>query len=393
MASLWQSLLSEFLGTFILVFVGAGAVAATMGQETSVLTSALAFGLILMVLVYVLGPISGSHLNPAVSLGFAVAGRMNFGWMIGYWIAQIIGAIAAAALIAYFFGTANDAGASIGSLTRAGDAWRVILLEAIITFFFVLIFLAVTHNPLLALVSGLIIGAALAADMLVAFNLTGASTNPARSLGSAIFTNNWGSYWYYLVGPLLGALVAAIIYRIAIYDYGYQTVYVDDGNGCQIPAVGPCGNKIKEKRVPELDHCGKPVYDECGVQQFKVTKKYDKKLSHKQETPFSMIGSVMTAHGMHPSHAKQIFEESVPFDTPEKAMGAVKETFQNGQFNLTEFGTPMAEEVVTTESYRSPTSRTSTLRSLGTPLSDVINNTGMRSSRISQLRTNASTML
>src|SRR4030042_3109293 len=99
---LWKSLLSEFIGTFTLVFIGASAVALTVAQGGSILNSAFAFGLALMTIIYVWGSYSGAHVNPAVSFGFAVAGQMNWGLMLGYWIAQLLGGIAAAALVAYF---------------------------------------------------------------------------------------------------------------------------------------------------------------------------------------------------------------------------------------------------------------------------------------------------
>src|SRR5437763_77887 len=116
--NLWKALLAEFLGTFTLVFVGASAVALTLTQGGSVLTSAFAFGLALMSIIYIWGPYSGAHVNPAVSFGFAVAGQMNWGLMLGYWIAQLLGGIAAAALVAYFFGTATGSGASVGTATN-----------------------------------------------------------------------------------------------------------------------------------------------------------------------------------------------------------------------------------------------------------------------------------
>lgn len=213
---IWKALLAEFIGTATLVFVGAGAVAAVAGEGS--LVPALAFGFVLVALVYTWGVFSGAHLNPAVSFAFALSGRMNWLMMIGYWIVQILGALLAGALIFYFFGNKHGAGASVGTLTNT-DAWRAIFLEAILTFLLVVTILFVTRNPGQALISGLAIGFVLAADMLVGFSLTGASMNPARSFGPAVFSNNLGTWWIYIVGPLLGALVAAIVYRLFVGDW------------------------------------------------------------------------------------------------------------------------------------------------------------------------------
>lgn len=209
----WKALLAEFFGTFILVFVGAGAVALSAQQGGSLIGSAFAFGLALLVLVYALSSWTAGHFNPAVSFGAAVAGKMSWVTMLGYWIAQVLGGILAAALILWFYGSATGVGASVGSLTQT-TPWKALLFEALLTFFLVFAVLTVTNNPALALVSGLVIGTILAADMFAGFPLTGASMNPARSIGPALFSNNIGSLWIYIIGPLLGALVAALLFRL-----------------------------------------------------------------------------------------------------------------------------------------------------------------------------------
>ena len=171
-AVLWKSLLTEFLGTFTLVFVGASAVALTIAEGGSPLSSAFAFGLTLMVLIYTWGQYSGAHFNPAVSLGFAAAGQINWFLLFGYWIAQLVGGIAAAALVAYFFGTENGAGASVGSLTDT-DAWKAVFSEAIITFFLVINYLFIYRSPMKALISGLAIGMVLTFSYIATQSLTG----------------------------------------------------------------------------------------------------------------------------------------------------------------------------------------------------------------------------
>lgn len=276
----WKSLIVEFLGTFTLVFVGASAVAAAInngtGDGVGLLTAAVAFGLALMTLIYVWGSYSGAHFNPAVSFGFAVAGQMNWGLMLGYWIAQILGAIAAASLVVYFFG---NAGASVGTLTNT-DAWKAILLEAILTFTLVIAYLFIYRNPMLAIVSGVVIGSVLAFSTLIGGPLTGGSTNPARSLGSAIFSNNMGSIWIYIIGPLIGSVVAALVYKLFVANF--NCCYKVDDCGKRIQ--DECGNNIMECERPKLDKCGKPLVDECGKCITEKVEVLETKHGYKQET-------------------------------------------------------------------------------------------------------------
>jgi aquaporin Z len=207
-----HSYITEFIGTFLLVLIGCG-VAAMMGTNPSAsIATALAFGVVLIVLVYAFALASGANFNPAVSLGLAVDGRMSYTQMGGYWIAQFAGAILAAALLLYLIGASSGLGASIGSLTGPYP-WKAVLVEAIITFILVFTVLVVTANSQYSAVSGLAIGLALFVAVLFGFYLTGGSANPARSLGPALFTNNLSTVWIYFVGPFLGALVAALVYR------------------------------------------------------------------------------------------------------------------------------------------------------------------------------------
>lgn len=308
----WKALLSEFIGTFTLVFIGASAVALTIGQGGSLLTSAFAFGLALMTIIYVWGTYSGAHVNPAVSFGFAVAGQMNWGLMLGYWIAQLLGGIAAAALVAYFFGTSTGAGASIGSLTNS-NAWAAVLMEAFLTFFLVLAYLFIYRNPMQALVSGLAVGLVLTFAFLTGGALTGASTNPARSLGPAIFSNNMGTYWIYVVGPLLGALVAALIYKLFVVDFSC----CDKVDECGKPVLDECGRKLKQCKRPILDNCGREVKDCNGKVQYETVTKHERLLTHHQETPVSYIGEWMSSHGFDPRYIKQEVGHAVDKVLPE----------------------------------------------------------------------------
>lgn len=298
---MWKALLAEFMGTFTLVFVGASAVALTATQGGGVLTSALAFGLALMAVIYIWGSFSGAHVNPAVSLGFAVSGQMNWLAMIGYWIAQILGAIAAAALVVYFFGSASGVGASVGTLTHT-NMWKAVLMEAFLTFFLVAAYLFVFRNAGQALVSGLVVGLVLAFCTLAGSHLTGASTNPARSLGPALFSNNLGTYWIYIVGPLLGALVAALVYKLFTYEYNCTSLKGECGEG----ATNACGQALKECTKPMVDVCGAPVVDADGNTKTITYTKIDVKPSHMQETPLTAGAKlIQSTLGVQPKYLEQ----------------------------------------------------------------------------------------
>lgn len=302
MNDMWKALLAEFMGTFTLVFAGASAVALTAQQGGSLLTSALAFGLALIGIIYAWGSYSGAHVNPAVSLGFAVAGQMHWGLMLAYWVAQILGGIAGAGLVAYFYGTATGAGASIGTLTNT-DSWKAVLVEAFITFLLVLSYLFIYRNPMLALVGGVALGFVLAFLTISAGDLTGGSANPARSLGPAIFSNNLGTYWIYVVGPLLGAVVAALIYKLFTIDFSCCDKVDDCGN----KLLDECGNPLKECTRPIYDNCGNVVKDCSGKPTYETFTKHQRKIGHVQETPLLYMGEKLSSHGLDPRYIKQEF--------------------------------------------------------------------------------------
>jgi len=213
MQHLWQALIAEFFGTFTLVFVGC--VAVIIAGQTGGFSAALAFGLALIVAIYTWAVYSGGHFNPAISLGAAVAGKMNWIDMLLYWVVQILGGIVAAAVIVYFFGTTGGVGATVGSFTQGPttNLLKAVLLEALLTMFLVGVFLFISVKPMYAMIAGFVIATALIAGVFVGGPYTGGSLNPARSLGPALFAKTMGTYWVYVVGPLLGALAAALIYR------------------------------------------------------------------------------------------------------------------------------------------------------------------------------------
>src|SRR3954451_15320677 len=211
-----KSALAELIGTFTLVFIGAGAGAAMEANSAGTVGVAFAHGLALLVIIYAWGSISGAHVNPAVTLGVAVAGRMDWPKAVAYWIAQFGGAIAAAYLLQWFVGPDSKLGSTTGSLTpmkdMAGDAAKVIVLEGVLTFFLVTAVFASGVHGRNGNMAGLAIGMVLTMDILAGGALTGASMNPARTLGPALATGDLSYVWMYFVGPLAGGAVAALVY-------------------------------------------------------------------------------------------------------------------------------------------------------------------------------------
>lgn len=198
---------AEFIGTFALTFIGASAGMANAG----LVGVALAHGFVLAVFVYIYGNVSGTHVNPAVTFGLALNGTVKWGEAVVYWVAQFLGAILAAFLVKIFFGDVK-AGATVGSLTTSAPVMAMIV-EAVLTFFLVNTVLHAAVAGKAGPFAGWAIGITLTFAILAGGPLTGASLNPARTFGPALFTNGLGSYWIYLVGPLLGAAIATGIFK------------------------------------------------------------------------------------------------------------------------------------------------------------------------------------
>jgi aquaporin Z len=213
----------EFLGTLLLVFFAVGA-AVLSGQYIGTLGIALAFGFVLLALAYTFGPISGCHINPAVTLGMLVARRISVRTAVEYWIAQIVGGIAGAALLLLVakqvpglkthgaFGTNGYGYRSAVGINIAG----AFIAEVVLTFLLVFVVLAVTHRIAVVGFDGLPIGLALAVIHLVGIPLTGTSVNPARSLGPALFAGSPAltQLWLFLVAPLIGGALAAVVHQV-----------------------------------------------------------------------------------------------------------------------------------------------------------------------------------
>lgn len=214
LGALWPStgrraLLAEFTGTFFLVLfaAGAGVVGAEVPGSVNGTSGALAPGIVLGVLVLILGPICGAHFNPAVSLGMRLSGRLKAELFAPYVVAQCLGALGAALLLKVLLQPAS-LGQTSPSMTLYA-AWPV---EAVLTFLLMTVILSVTEQGVPLLNTALAIGGTVAAAGLWAGALTGASMNPARSLGPALVAWDFSSLWIYLSAPLAGAWAAARVY-------------------------------------------------------------------------------------------------------------------------------------------------------------------------------------
>lgn len=222
--------IAEFIGTLLLVFFGAGT--AVFGIETmGTAAVALAFGFILLALVYAIGPVSGCHVNPAVTLGLLLARKIDITDAVAYWIAQFIGGIAGAALLKLLVGVggAKDETGALGS-NAYGDTISLggaFVLEIILTFLLVFVVLLVTGKAAAPGFAGLAIGIALAVIHLVGIPLDGTSVNPARSLGPAIFAGGgaMSQVWLFIVAPLVGGAIAALVWPLtrSVEDAGVPT--------------------------------------------------------------------------------------------------------------------------------------------------------------------------
>jgi aquaporin NIP len=208
---------AEAIGTFILVFAGTGAVVfgdITDGQVTP-LGIGLVFGLVVMALIYTLGDVSGAHINPAVTIAFWAAGKFPGRQVAPYIVSQCAGAILASLLLLALFGNHADMGATI-PIKIEGErlVYQCLILETILTFILMFVILNIaTGSREQGIVAGIAIGGVIAMEATFAGPISGASMNPARSLGPALVSWNFSSLWIYLLGPTLGALLAVPAWR------------------------------------------------------------------------------------------------------------------------------------------------------------------------------------
>ena len=217
-----KNLVAEFVGTFALIFIGAGAVAIGAG---GLIGAAFAHGFVVIAFIYAYGHISGTHINPAVTLGFLIAGEIEFVVAVGYWIVQFLGGILGAVLLNVVLPDPGDLGVTILTTEANGGAFTVtatqgLIIEIILTFFLVNTIFNTAVSGKAGNFAGLAIGLALMFCIVMGGPLTRASLNPARTLGPAIVSGNYTDIWLYFVGPGVGAILAALFYIGVLKDKG-----------------------------------------------------------------------------------------------------------------------------------------------------------------------------
>jgi aquaporin Z len=218
-----SKIVAEFIGTFALVLFGCGA-AVLGGDHVGQLGIALAFGFAIIALAYGIGPVSGCHVNPAVSLAAFVAGRMNAKEMVLYWIAQFVGALAGAAVLASIAGSTANLGQNGWGPGYLGayPLHAAFVFEVVMTALFVIVILGATGADAAPGFAGLGIGIALAVIHIVGIQVTGVSVNPARSFGPAVLAGGQAlaQLWLFFVAPAIGAILGALLYRFKILKVG-----------------------------------------------------------------------------------------------------------------------------------------------------------------------------
>lgn len=210
--------LAEFVGTMALIFIGAGSILSDRlaGGEVTLVGIALAHGLTIAVMVSAFGHISGGHLNPAVTFGARLAGKISTGDAVMYWAAQLAGGVAGALLLTLVFDPATREAATLGTpgLGAGVTVAQGLVFEIVATFFLVLVVCAtaIDERGAFKVVSGIPIGLVVTFDILAGGPLTGAAMNPARTFGPAVVGGFWANHWIYWVGPLAGGGLAGLLY-------------------------------------------------------------------------------------------------------------------------------------------------------------------------------------
>lgn len=209
--ALLRACVAELIGTFALVFAGAGAI--MVDAKTAALGHvgvAITFGLVIMVMIYAVGHVSGAHFNPAVSLAFAVTRHFPWPRVALYWLAQLVGALLAAALLRASLGNL----AHVGATLPAGSDGQSFVWEIVLTAFLMFVIMAVaTDTRAVGEAAAIAVGGTVGLDAMFGGPISGASMNPARSAGPAILSGDLRALWIYLVAPVVGAMVGAVAYQ------------------------------------------------------------------------------------------------------------------------------------------------------------------------------------
>jgi aquaporin TIP len=210
---------AEFIGTFTLIFIGAGSIIAAHGiEDPSLIGIALAHGLAIGVMVAAYARVSGAHFNPAVTFGFLLTRRIKPALAVVYWLAQLAGAAVAALLLRELLPSSETEAVSLGvpALGHGVDAAAGATLEGILTFLLVTVVFATAVDPKGAFksIAALAIGLTITLDILFGGPFTGAAMNPARAFGPQLVGNHWSNGWVWYVGPLVGGAIAALLYEL-----------------------------------------------------------------------------------------------------------------------------------------------------------------------------------
>jgi aquaporin Z len=212
---LLQRGIAEFVGTFTLIFVGAGSIIATQG--TNLTAIGLAHGLAIGVMASAVGHISGGHFNPAVTFGFVVTRRIEPRLAATYWFAQLVAAVLAAFMLTWLLPQSQVDAVNLGvpAVGNGIGAGSAVVIEAVLTFFLVWVIFATAADPrgTFASIAGLAIGLTITLDIYIGGVYTGAAMNPARAFGPDLVQNVWSDAWVWWVGPLVGGALAALLYE------------------------------------------------------------------------------------------------------------------------------------------------------------------------------------
>jgi MIP family channel proteins len=209
-----KKFLAELIGTFALVFFGAGAILQQNATGAVGITGiAVAHGMAILVGVYAFGHISGGHFNPAVTFGALVTRRIGFGGAISYWIAQLVGAVLGAYVLCAAYGGPTEAHLGAPAVAAGVSPLMALSLEGLMAFMLVIVIAGTAIDPRAPKgFAGLAIGLTLVGNILAGGTLTGASFNPARAFGPALVAGHWQDQWLYWVGPMIGGAIAALLY-------------------------------------------------------------------------------------------------------------------------------------------------------------------------------------
>jgi MIP family channel proteins len=210
--ALARLLAAEFVGTFALVFAGCGAI--MVDAETGALGHvgvAITFGLVIMAMIYAVGHVSGAHFNPAVTFAFALSRHFPWPRLVGYWAAQLLGALTAAVVLR---GSLGDV-AHVGATLPSGSQGQSFLWELVMTFFLMFVIMAVaTDTRAVGEAAAIAIGGTVLLDAMFGGPISGASMNPARSIGPAVASGDLHALWLYILAPLAGAALGALAYQL-----------------------------------------------------------------------------------------------------------------------------------------------------------------------------------